>query len=242
MLTSFLPRMNSGETLHAHDSSEEDDFVLANEQEDEEGELVVQLEVRGDEVLCPCEQLYQDCGNEKKVLYLMSIGLNGDNNGPLFSLEEEPWSLLPKNTLRPKNNEYVKEITRRSMLYDIQPIPRPSNWTRQQIMEWLESNPIHEVADIAFLTKEVRRVRDVLIKAVSQPERSHRADAEATNGMGGRRNWRGPIPYLRIIMCLTRDNVKSLFLNRANTRSRLEIDARNNENRYVEGLLPCCCS
>jgi hypothetical protein len=32
-----------------------------------------------------------------------------------------------------------------------------------------------------------------------------------------------------------RDHVKSLFLDRANTRSRLEIDARNNKNRYVEG-------
>jgi hypothetical protein len=115
-------------------------------------------------------------------------------------------------------------------------------------MEWLERNPIHEVADIAFLTKEVSRVRDVLIKAVSAPERNHRADAMTTNAVGNRRNWRGPIPYLRIIMCLTRDNVKSLFLNRANTRSRLEIDARNNENRYVEGQMLCfawlaaCCS
>jgi hypothetical protein len=42
--------------------------------------------------------------------------------------------------------------------YNIQPMPRPINWTRHQIMEWLERNPIHGVADIAFLTKEVRRV------------------------------------------------------------------------------------
>jgi hypothetical protein len=214
--------MSSGET-HAHDSSaEEDDFVLANEEQEDEADELVQLEVHGgDEVLCTCEQLYQDCGNEKKVLYLMSIGLNGDN-GPLFSLEEEPWSLLPKNALRPKNNEYVKEITRRSKHYDIQPIPRPSNWTRQQIMEWLERNPIHEVADIAFLTKEVSRVRDVLIKAVSAPERNHRADAMTTNAVGNRRNWRGPIPYLRIIMCLTRDNVKSSF----STEQIHEVDWR----------------
>ena len=132
--------MSSGET-HAHESSaEEDDFVLANEEQEDEAEELVQLEVQGgDNVSCTsCEQLYKDCGNKKKVLYLMSIGLNGDN-WPLFSLEEELWSLLPKNALRPKNNEYVKEITRQSTkLYDIQPIPRPSNWTRQQIMEWLE--------------------------------------------------------------------------------------------------------
>ncbi len=80
-------------------------FVLAHEEQEDEGDKLVQLEVHGgDKVLCTCEQLYQGCGNEKKVLYLMSIGLNGDN-GPLFSLEEEPWSLLPKNALCPKNNE-----------------------------------------------------------------------------------------------------------------------------------------
>ena len=231
--------MSSGET-RAHDSSEEDNFVLSNEEGDEEEEQLFQHEARGDEVLCPCEQMYQDSGNEKKVLYLMSIGLNGDN-GPLFSLEQEPWSLLPKNALRPKNNEYVKEITRRSKLYNIQPIPRPSNWTRQQIMEWLERNPIHEVEDIAFLSKEVRRVRDVLIRAVSAPEGNYRADAVATNAVGSIRNWRGPVPYLRIIMCLTRDHVKSLFLDRANSRSRLEIDARNNENRYVKGGMFLLC-
>jgi hypothetical protein len=147
--------MSSGET-HAHDSSEEDNFVLANEEGDEE-EGLFQHEVQRDEVLCPCEQMCQDSGNEKKVLYLMSICLNGENR-PLFSLEQEPWSMLPTNALCPKNNEYVKEITRRSKLYDIQPIPRPSNWTRQQIMEWLKCNPIHKVEDIPFLSKEVRRV------------------------------------------------------------------------------------
>ena len=45
------------------------------------------------------------------------------------------------------------------------------------------------------------------------------------------RNWRGPLPYLRVIMSLTQDNVKSLFLTRANVRTRQEIDARNSESR-----------
>ena len=32
---------------------------------------------------------------------------------------------------------------------------------------------------------------------------------------GGRRgNWRGYVPYLRLIMCLTQDNIKCLFLTR----------------------------
>ena len=206
-----------------HDSSSEDDLYTA-EQDEQEGE----------EELCWCEQFYQNSGNQKKVLYLMCIGLSSDN-GPLFSLEREPWSRLPKSSLRPKNNDCVKEVERRSKQYNIQPIPRPNNWTRQQIVEWLERNPICEPADIAFLTKEVRRVQDVLIRAqlASAHEGNNRIPGTgvATNGSGSTRNWRGPIPYLRVIMCLTFDHVKSLFLDRANAQTRHKIDARNSNNR-----------
>jgi hypothetical protein len=63
---------------------------------------------------CLSQQLYVDAGNEKKVLYLFCIGLNRSNNSnePLFSFEQEPWSFLPKNLLRPRNVDYVHEITR----------------------------------------------------------------------------------------------------------------------------------
>jgi hypothetical protein len=41
------------------------------------------------------------------------------------------------------------------------------------------------------------------------------------------------VPYLRIIMCLTRDDVKCLFLTRANTMSRAELDAARNSDTSV---------
>jgi hypothetical protein len=85
-----------------------------------------------------CQQLYIESGNEKKVLYLLSIGLMNHNNEPLFSFEREPWSLLPKTSLRPRSNEYVNKIVRRANLFSITPVPRPNNWTRVQIMDWLE--------------------------------------------------------------------------------------------------------
>lgn len=179
---------------------------------------------------CVSEQVYVESGNEKKVLYLMCIGLryrsnDNDEEQPLFSLKEEPWSLLPKNShVRPKNTEYIVEVTRRTELFNIVPAPRPSNWTRIQIMEWLEHNPIRETADIEFLTNEVMRLRELLVRAQRQ---------QGIDGGGGRggRNWRGIVPYLRVIMCLTQDNVKRLFLARADTRSRQELDARNSDIR-----------
>ena len=209
-----------------HDSSEDEEeqqHTLEQEGERPQG-------CEDQDVSCRSESNYQDSGNEKKVLYLMYIGLNNDNGSPLFSFECEPWSLLPKTALRPKNNDYVKEIARRSNDYNIQPIPRPRNWTRQQIMEWLEQNPIREPTDIAFLNKEVHRVCEVL-RRTQLAEEGNNPLHEAPNGSVSRRSWRGPIPYLRIIMCLTYDNVKSLFLNRANARTRHEIDARNDDNR-----------
>jgi hypothetical protein len=167
-------------------------------EEEEEQQYKAEQEGDEDQDLCRCEKNYQDSGNEKKVLYVMCIGLKSDNGPPLFSFECEPWSLLPKTALRPKNNDYVKEIERRAKDYNIQPIPRSRNWTRQQIMEWLDRNPISEPADIAFLTKEVQRVREVLLSAQLAEEGNNPPHSEAaTNASVSRgRSWRGPIPYL----------------------------------------------
>jgi hypothetical protein len=181
------------------------------------------------EELCNCQRVYEDSGNEKKVLYLMCVGLN-HNGLPLFSFENEPWSLLPKSSLvRPKNTDYVKEVARRAEHFNISPAPRPSNWTRAQIMEWLEQNTIREEKDIEFLTNEVSRLCVVLERAQQQTRTT--TELVSTNAGGSGRNWRGAVPYLRIIMSLTQDHVKRLFLTRANVRTRQELDARNSETR-----------
>ena len=61
-----------------------------------------------DAELCPCQKLYGDTGNQKKVLYLMCIGFCDCNcNVPLFCFEMEPWLQLPKTaSLRPKNTDF----------------------------------------------------------------------------------------------------------------------------------------
>ena len=97
------------------------------------------------------------------MLYLLCIGLvhRNDSNEeqPLFSFEQEPWLHHPKNYyVRTKNTDFVHEISRQAKLFNIVPVLRPSNRTRVQILEWLEQNPIHDVADIAFLTNEVLRL------------------------------------------------------------------------------------
>ncbi len=163
----------------------------------------------------------------------MSIGLQC-NGSHLFCFEMVAWSLLPKTSLRLKNTDYGKEIARRAKLFKISPVPCPSNWTRQQTIEWLQQNPVRDNVDIDFLTsKEVARVCNVLVRAQQQQETSELLVAITSippSNIGGR-SWRGNVPYLRVIMCLTQDRVKSLFLTRANIPTRQELDARRNESR-----------
>jgi hypothetical protein len=91
-------------------------------------------------------------------------------------------------------------------------------------MERLERNLFTTAADVEFLTSAVLRLRDVLLRRAREQDEQQQANT-------GRGHWRGCVPYLRIIMCLTRDDVKCLFLTRANTRSRAELDARNSDTR-----------
>ena len=83
--------------------------------------------------------------------------------------------------------------------------------------------------DTEFLTNEVLRLQDLLVMA--QQQQGIDSETTASGGQGGQRNWRGIVLYLRVIMSLTQDDVKCLFLARANTRSRQELDARNSNIR-----------
>lgn len=185
-----------------------------------------------------CQQLYIDSGNDKMVLYLLSIGLKNNSSEPLVAPDKEPWCSLPKNQFRStKNSDLVKEIRRRADLSrNMTSLPRPANWTRMQMMEWLDSNPVSEACDVDFLTAEVLRLHEVYHRMQSERQQLELC-ADATTVSGGRGAgagpWRGNVPYMRIIMCLTEDDVKSLFLARANTLSRAELDARNSISRYV---------
>ncbi len=100
--------------------------------------------------------------------------------------------------MHPKNSEYILEVTRRANLFNVVSVPRRSNWTRIQILEWLNHNPIRDAVDIEFLTNEVLRLRDLLVRA--QRQRGIDSKTTASGGQGGRRNWREIVPYLRVII------------------------------------------
>ena len=109
-----------------------------------------------------CQKVYVNSGNDKMLLYVLSIGLE-HNNEHHFSLEQEPWSALSKNALRPpKNSHLVKEVLlRRATASKMWLTPRPRNWTQNQMMEWLEEHPVTDFMDVQVLTFEVLRLQQV---------------------------------------------------------------------------------
>jgi hypothetical protein len=47
----------------------------------------------------------------------------------------------------------------------MKPAPRPSNWTRNKMMEWLEENPVGTTTDIQFLTfQQVLRLQEISVR------------------------------------------------------------------------------
>jgi hypothetical protein len=67
----------------------------------------------------------------------------------------------------------------------------------------------------------------VVLETAQQQQIAAAASREAGGGRG--QNLRGSVQYLRIIMCLSPDHVKALFLTRAIIRTRQGLDARNSE-------------
>ena len=88
-------------------------------------------------------------------------------------------------------------------------------------MDWLTNNPISTPADVRFLLEEVERVKDMIVAA----QQEHQSEEVALQ------DWRGNIPYLRLIHCLAEDNIKPAYLRRHYAWSRQRLDARNSEAR-----------
>lgn len=214
--------------MHVSMSSSNDDNI-----DEEYNETTDDVGADRTEFSCASHQVYVDSGNQKKVLFLLCLGLSlsDTNDAPLFSFETEPWSRLPKTEMRPVNVDFAKEVVRRSRILRIHPTPRPLNWPKSQKIEWLEANPVQDSVDISFLRGEVIRIKEILESSLAEEQQQRELLGLGGTGVSRGGNWRGSVPYLRLILCLTQDDIKFAFLRRADAQSRQELDARNSENR-----------
>jgi hypothetical protein len=180
------------------------------------------------------EQAYILTNNSKKTLLLLCIGLSTTNDdgtaASFFDIDQDPWKSSLKNwkrsKLKPTRIEFTEEVARRATSFNMRKLPRSQNWSTDKCTRWLQQHPITNETDILFLKKETERLRSILTLANEE-------QLDILNGVsqksGG--SWRGNLPYLRLIMCLVQDDIKNVFLRRADAQTRQQLDSRNSEVR-----------
>jgi hypothetical protein len=161
---------------------------------------------------------YINSGNNKKILAVLAVGLQKENGAPLFDFDSPPWNSQKKGELKPARSDLQSEIERRAKEKQLSPSPRPKNWNIEQCHKWLCSNPIDEEKDVKFIKLGVARLEALLLS----PQ-----DDTQTSGS----QWRGHLPYYRLLLVFTDDEIRRAYLNRANVLSREQIDARKSDVR-----------
>ncbi len=100
-----------------------------------------------------CQHLYVDSGNNKVVLYLLSIGLKNNDGEPLVAFDKETWCSLPKNRFRaPNNTDLVKEIQKCKSTIERHDFTAKANKLGKNT---------DEACDVDFLTSENLRPNEV---------------------------------------------------------------------------------
>jgi hypothetical protein len=111
------------------------------------------------EFSCDSQQVYENSGNQKKVLFLLCLGLclSETDGSPLFSFENEPWPRSPKTEMRRVNVDFGKEIVQRARLLCIHPTPQALNWPKAQKIEWLVETFLRCNRDISLSLQKCSR-------------------------------------------------------------------------------------
>jgi hypothetical protein len=136
----------------------------------------------------------------RTIFFLMCFGLT-EGGTPVFDLATVPWNTIRKRDTKPTRVNYAGEVIRRSGRDRSR---KTANWSLTKCIKWLEQHPLTDNQEILFLKNKVQRVKTIIL--ISQQERQD--DKEHQAGQ-----WRSPIPFMRMIMCLTQqDNIKAPFL------------------------------
>ena len=86
-------------------------------------------------------------------------------------------------------------------------------------LDWLVSNPIVNKEDIAFVTKKMEHWIEL----------NEQNNLRATE-KGKEAKWKGIVPFLRFIHCLTDcDDIRNAFLKSLTCKTRVELDGKHND-------------
>ncbi len=179
---------------------------------------------------CKAKVVYVKHKRSFKVLVAMSRGLVYEGGEPLFDENVKPWCKLNPTEWQASRDELATEITRRWEDYvaNMDGKPRPKQWKKPAMLEWLINNPIATLGDgdgttrdadcmfLRYQMGEMKKLRTDAIDALAQQQ----ALLEG--------NWVGPDPIICLLHCIIdHAHITQKFLTRLQSMSRLSLENRN---------------
>ena len=228
------PAKSSGDTHFSEASGEDHGGIANNSVPCAESDNIIGLAPSSD-------QHYKNNNNSLRMLAVMCRGIKNSDGVEMVDFDVDPWNSLNKSTYRPSSAEWRSEVRRRSKAniaakrgskLSKKDNPSPSQWTIPRCQFWLDSHPILDESDVAFLRSEIQLRLDVAKKAVEQKkseEQKLRASDVGNNG----NNWYGNDPILRLIHTLDETDIRRAYMNRHDlSNERVVLDnAKSVEKR-----------
>ena len=181
---------------------------------------------------CKAKVVYVKNNRSFKVLVAMSRGLVDEAGELLFDENVEPWCKLNPREWQASRDKLAAEITRRWEDYvaNVDGKPRPKQWKKPAMLEWLMNNPIATLGDgdgttrdadcmfLGYQMGEMKKLRTDAIEALAQQQ-------TLLEG-----NWVGPDPIIRLFHCIIdHAHIMQKFLTRLQSMSRLSLENRNSD-------------
>jgi hypothetical protein len=181
---------------------------------------------------CKAKVVYVKHKRSFKVLVAMSRGLVYEAGEPLFDENVKPWCKLNPTEWQASRDELATEITRRWEDYvaNMDGKPRPKQWKKPAMLEWLINNPIATLGDgdgttrdadcmfLRYQMGEMKKLRTDAIDALAQQQ----ALLEG--------NWVGPDPIICLLhSIIDHAHIMQKFLTRLQSMSRLSLENRNSD-------------
>ena len=103
-----------------------------------------------------------------------------------------------------------------------------SRWTIPKKYKWLVDNPITNVSDAKFIAKKIDEFVKLHKEAQEEKDKIQRV------------HWKGLVPYLRFIHCLTDDDaIRSAFITSMTCINRVELCKYPLLRTDFRGSIPC---
>ena len=173
-----------------------------------------------------------------KTLLSMAYGVvDPDRNGAFIDTDIEPYlSYKKKSEFKPNQSYYKLEIERRSKYNNQDPEkkdhPRPTQWKKPRVMQWLADNPIEDEQQIAWIVQMEKDYRGIIYAANNEAVSSQSSSSSAST----RRPAWCIEKVMRLIHVSVEDNVRVEYAARYAADTREELDARSSQN--MERVIP----